>query len=128
MRGDFGDKGEVFDTGGVHEKELERAGVAGISCDHDVGGFAVTMLEATAFEGGEESAQVAGEESAFVRRREGVIREKGAEVEGGGDFFTKEDTLLKNAEFSLADGGEWESGGDFSDDQGVGGEVLPVGV
>ena len=94
MRGKFGDEGEVFDSGGVHEKKLKRAGVVRLSVDHDVGGFAVTMLEATAFEGGEEVAQVAGEESALGRGREGVIREKGAEVDGGGDFFAKKDTLL----------------------------------
>jgi len=57
VRGYFGDEESVFDTGGIHEKKLEWGGVVWLSGDHDVGRFAVTMLEAIAFEGGEEAAQ-----------------------------------------------------------------------
>ena len=50
MCGDFGGEREVLDAGGVHEKKLKWGIVAGLIGDHDVGGFAVSMLEAFAFE------------------------------------------------------------------------------
>ena len=69
-----------------------------------------------------------GEKAAVGRSWEGVIPEKGVQVDGVGDFFTKEKTLLEDSEFFLPDSGKWKSGGDTSNDQGAGGEVLFVGV